>query len=276
MQIIRAATWQSSIWIAAPTSNPFSHLRSAQLLQYNPKTNEFESLPFSESLWKQHKPNTVSLTPMQLSLLLNDPKTASILADFEVVLLGGQALSKVIEQQLIKEFPNTRFIHTFGSTETASHFAGREITPANSDYLIAPGTQIKTNQLGELQIANPTTKNEWLTLHDKVTITAPNRFQWIERSNLYINTGGLKVSVESLETQIAARTQWPLYSFYIAAKPHPTFGEQITLFTTHHQPITKIMDLLSTLKNFEQPKEIIFIQTVPTLPNGKIYRNPNP
>jgi hypothetical protein len=26
----------------------------------------------------------------------------------------------------------------------------------------------------------------------------------------------------------------------------------------------------------EQPKEILYIAEIPTLPNGKIYRNPNP
>ena len=158
MQLIRAAVWQSSIWITPPTSNPLSNLDAAHLLQFNPETKQFVSRPLSQDLWNQYKPTTVSLTPMQLSLILNEPSSASILSDFEVVLIGGQALSAEIEQRLITDYPNTRFIHTFGSTETASHFAGREITPDNSDYLIAPGTQIKTNQLGEFQIANPTTK----------------------------------------------------------------------------------------------------------------------
>jgi O-succinylbenzoic acid--CoA ligase len=276
MQLIRAAVWQSSIWITTPTSNPLSNLDAAHLLQFNRETKQFETRPLSQDLWNQYKPTTVSLTPMQLSLILNEPSSASMLSDFEVVLIGGQALSAEIEQRLITDYPNTRFIHTFGSTETASHFAGREITPDNLEYLIAPGTQIKTNQLGELQIANPTTKQAWLTLHDRVTITAPNRFQWIERSNLYINTGGVKIAIETLESQIATLTHWPLFSFYIAGKSHPVYGEQITLFTTHNQPLPQIQAALSSLNKLEQPKEIVFIPAVPTLSNGKIYRNPNP
>jgi O-succinylbenzoic acid--CoA ligase len=174
---------------------------------------------------------------------------------------------------LISDFPKTRFIHTFGSTETASHFAGREIIPGNSDYCIAPGTQISTNEKGEIQVCNPTTKNQWITLHDRIEITAPNRFRWLERSNLYINTGGIKIAIEPLENRIAALLNWPQFSFYIVGKPHPTYGEQITLFTTHTTPIEIIQQGLSALTKMEQPKEILYIAEIPTLPNGKIDRN---
>ncbi|MFN4941079.1 MAG: hypothetical protein ACK5GM_03985, partial [Bacteroidota bacterium] len=73
-----------------------------------------------------------------------------------------------------------------------------------------------------------------------------------------------------------ALLNWPQFSFYIVGKPHPTYGEQITLFTTHTTPIEIIQQGLSALTKIEQPKEILYIAEIPTLPNGKIYRNPNP
>ncbi|MFN6292663.1 MAG: AMP-binding protein [Bacteroidota bacterium] len=276
MQVIRAAVWQTSLWELPPQTNPLLHLDQATFFLFNPKTLGFEMQRYTANLWEQHKPTTVSLTPMQLSVIMGDANTKKLLTDFEVVLLGGQALSGEVESRLISDFPKTRFIHTFGSTETASHFAGREIIPGNSDYCIAPDTQISTNEKGEIQVCNPTTKNQWITLHDRIEITAPNRFRWLERSNLYINTGGIKIAIEPLENRIAALLNWPQFSFYIVGKPHPTYGEQITLFTTHTTPIEIIQQGLSALTKMEQPKEILYIAEIPTLHNGKIYRNPNP
>lgn len=272
MQIIRAAVWQTSIWILSPQTNPLLQLNEAEFFLFNPQTQGFEKHLYTANLWKQNKPTTVSLTPMQLSVIMGDATTAKLLANFEVVLLGGQALSGALEAQLISDFPQTRFIHTFGSTETASHFAGREITPTNSDYCVVSGTQILTNENGEIQVCNPTTKNQWLTLHDRIEITAPNQFRWLQRSNLYINTGGIKIAIEPLENRIAKLLNWTEFSFYCIGKPHATLGEQITLFTTHATPIEIIRKGLSALTKIEQPKEIIYISEIPTLPNGKMDR----
>jgi O-succinylbenzoic acid--CoA ligase len=271
MQIIRSAVWNTPIWILPAKANPLINLENCILL--NP---EGTPQPFTPSLWKLHPPTTVSLTPMQLALALDYETSCDLLSTFNCVLLGGQTLSAQIEQKLIIEFPNTRFIHTFGSTETASHFAGREITPGNSDYCIAPGTQITTNTVGELQVCNPTTQHQWITLHDRVEITSPNHFRWLERTNLYINSGGLKIGIEALENRIADLLNWEPYTFYCVGKKHPVLGEQITLVTQHHLPQQKLTEALSALPKLEQPKEIVFINTIPTLPNGKIYRNPNP
>jgi o-succinylbenzoate---CoA ligase len=270
MQIIRAAVWQTPIWVLPPQANPLLDLSTATLLHPN---GSIQSL---EEAWATIPPTTVSLTPMQIAMVMENPATAECLNLFSVVLLGGQALSVQTENRLIQDYPHTRFIHTFGTTETASHFAGREITPGNLDYCIAPDTQIQTNENGELMVCNPTTKNLWLTLHDKVQIIAPNRFRWLQRSNLYINTGGIKVAIEPLEESIAQQLHWPLYSFYCAGKSHPVYGEQITLFTTHQTPSHIIQQSLSHLPSLQQPKEIIRVKTIATLPSGKIYRNPNP
>lgn len=270
MQLIRAAVWQTPIWVLPPQANPLLDLTAATLLHPNGSIQSFEEV------WETTPPTTVSLTPMQIALVLENPTTAERLNAFSLVLLGGQAMSAQTEIRLIQDYPHTRFIHTFGTTETASHFAGREITPDNSDYCIAPDTQIQTNENGELMVCNPTTKNLWLTLHDRVQIIAPNRFRWLQRSNLYINTGGIKVALESLEESIAQQLNWPLYSFYCAGKIHPIYGEQITLFTTHQTPSHIIHQRLAHLPKIQQPKEIVRVNTIATLPSGKIYRNPNP
>jgi O-succinylbenzoic acid--CoA ligase len=277
MQVVRSAVWQKPLWLLSAQTNPFLNLQeSVLLIPSDSADHPIQFLPYSVERWLEFKPTTVSLTPMQVTLIMENPETASFLSDFATILLGGQALSAQTEATLIHRYPDTRFIHTFGTTETASHFAGRELTPANSDYCIAPGTQISVNENNELQVCNPTTNHEWITLADQVQITAPNRFRWLQRSNLFINTGGIKVAIEPLENRIAELLQWPPFSFYLAAQPHPVFGEQITLFTTHNTPNEIIQQGLSALTKIEQPKKIIRILEIPTLANGKIYRNPNP
>ena len=277
MQIIRSAVWNTPIWIGEPSSNPLMCKESFVLVfpnQFHHSHNRFETHNYNNEIWETHKPSLISLTPMQLANILQCNDASGLLSEMETVLLGGQALDPITEENIVKKFPNTRFIHTFGSTETASHFAGRILSKKKSYYHTTAGTQLQTNELGEIQISNPTTQNKILTLHDQIRIVGEGEFEWLGRTNLLINTGGVKVLIEPLEQQIAQILNWPLYSFYCAGKIHPIWGEQIVLFTLHTEPADEpIFERLSALPNHYKPKQIVRVQQIPMLENGKIDRN---
>ncbi|MCE2877761.1 MAG: hypothetical protein LW772_08860, partial [Bacteroidetes bacterium] len=42
MQVIRAAVWQTSLWVLPPQTNPLLHLDQATFFLFNPKTLGFE------------------------------------------------------------------------------------------------------------------------------------------------------------------------------------------------------------------------------------------
>ncbi len=243
-----------------------SHLELALLLNG-------EVLTYTSELCNQYKPTVLSITPMQLQLALKSQTGREILNQMHTILIGGQAMDLQLEKQILDNFPNTRWIHTFGSTETASHFAGRILNHNTPEYTLTAGSSLTTTDTGEIEISNPATNGRRITLHDKIKQTSPTTFIWLERTNLLINSGGVKIPIESLEKEISALLNWPLLSFYIAGQPHPVLGEELTLFTTHSiADIAGIRNILAQLPKLHQPKKIHFISKIKISENGKIIR----
>ena len=270
MQLIRSAVWNAPIWIAPASANPFTESELALIING-------EVIPFSPELWNQYKPNILSITPMQLQLALKSETGREILNQMHTVLIGGQAMDLQLEKQILEVFPNTRWIHTFGSTETASHFAGRILNHNTAEYTLTAGSTLNTNESGEIQISNPATNGRRITLHDKIHQTSDTTFVWLERTNLLVNSGGVKIPIEPLEKEIAQLLNWPLMSFYIAGQPHPILGEELTLFTTHSiNDMQRIIATLDQLPKLHQPKKILFISEITISNNGKIVRKINP
>lgn len=282
MQLIRSAVWNAPIWIAPASANPFydAKLSKSHLTPSHLKHVLFlngEVLPYNPELWNQYKPNILSITPMQLQLALKSETGREILNQMHTVLIGGQAMDLQLEKQILEAFPNTRWIHTFGSTETASHFAGRILNHNTAEYTLTAGSTLNTNESGEIQISNPATGGRRITLHDKIQQTSDTTFMWLERTNLLVNSGGVKIPIEPLEKEIAQLLNWPLTSFYIAGQPHPILGEELTLFTTHSiNDMQRITDSLAQLRKLHQPKKIQFISEITISDNGKIVRKINP
>ena len=269
MQLIRSAVWNAPIWIAPASANPFTESELALI-------KNGEVIPFSPELWNQYKPNILSITPMQLQLALKSETGREILNQMDTVLIGGQAMDLQLEKQILEVFPNTRWIHTFGSTETASHFAGRILNHNTAEYTLTAGSTLNTNESGEIQISNPATNGRRITLHDKIHQTSDTTFVWLERTNLLVNSGGVKIPIEPLEKEISALLNWPLTSFYIAGQPHPILGEELTLFTTHSiNDMQRIIATLDQLPKLHQPKKILFISEITISNNGKIVRKIN-
>ena len=269
MQLIRSAVWNAPIWIAPASANPFTESELALI-------KNGEVIPFSPELWNLYKPNILSITPMQLQLALKSETGHEILNQMHTVLIGGQAMDLQLEKQILEVFPNTRWIHTFGSTETASHFAGRILNHNTAEYTLTAGSTLNTNESGEIQISNPATNGRRITLHDKIHQTSDTTFVWLERTNLVVNSGGVKIPIEPLEKEISALLNWPLMSFYIAGQPHPILGEELTLFTTHSiNDMQRIIATLDQLPKLHQPKKILFISEITISNNGKIVRKIN-
>jgi O-succinylbenzoic acid--CoA ligase len=270
MQLVRSKVWQQPIEVFEPKTNP--------LLEVVPQGG------------------ITSLTPMQLSVILQDDFSLENLNRFDAVLIGGQALPQDLQFQLIQHCPNPKFIETFGSTETASHFAGRVVSFGNQGtnsfensperigtlltisaseefFTATPGTKIKVNPFtGQLEVKNPTTQNQWLSTNDLVELVGTSSFRWIGRKDLIINTGGIKVQIEPLESQISLLTGWPIGSFYVVAKPDPVLGEKIVLHTLHNVDLGQLEFLFASLPPYHQPKEMYTVNRIPLTETGKIQR----
>lgn len=205
MQIIRSLVWNQPYFIVEPSSNPLLN----------------EDIPLNCKI--------ASFTPHQLFHILQQESSKEKLAQFHHVLIGGGEISQEIENQLIHEFPEIQFVHTFGMTETYSHFAGRFL--GDIWYRLTDNTQIQTNEIGCLQIRSKLTNNHWLSTNDIVKLNDPkNQFQWIGRADFIVNSGGIKIQIEAVENQISRHLCVPPSDFFCWGMPHESLGQELTWF----------------------------------------------
>ncbi len=199
-----------------------------------------------------------SMVPLQVQkVLVNTP---SLFEDIQQVLIGGAPISKELESQL--KDVKAKFYHTYGMTETASHVAIRPI--AQSEYRAVGDARFKIED-GNLSITGTVTDGKWLHTNDQVILEDNQTFLWKGRSDFLINTGGIKVDPEKVESLLAPQFSKP---HAITSKRDERLGNMVILVTEETQ---KNLDL-SELARYERPKELLWNTKVPLTASGKIDR----
>jgi O-succinylbenzoic acid--CoA ligase len=240
MQLVRSAVWNTPIDVVEPSSNP--------LLKYYGTAA------------------ITSLTPMQLAVIIEHEESKQILHQFHTVLIGGGEISKKLEHSLLEEYPDTRWIHTFGMTETYSHFAGRFL--GEKHYKVLPETDISLTSEGTLQLRNLITNREWLATNDLIEIVNLNEFIWKGRADFTINSGGVKIQLETVESEIAFETAWPINTFCCWYESDDLLGQKLILLTTQ----TNVPQNWNFTYPYYKPRKIYTTDALCFTENGKINR----
>lgn len=211
------------------------------------EVREARSLPNLEGHF-----SIVSLTPMQLFQVLQSSAGIAQLQGFHTVLIGGGPMDLAMEKLLLQpDLLPVRFIHTFGMSETYSHFAGRIIGDTQGVYRVLRGYEWKIeNHL--LQVKSPATHGKWLETRDRVEAIGEG-FLWLGRADFVVNSGGIKIHIEPLEQSIAAEFGWPLSDFFVWKRPDPVLGEALVLVHTRLEAINESLDW-SFLPAYHKPK----------------------
>ena len=241
MQAVRAEVWNAPI-----------------------EVREAASLPQLEGQF-----SIVSLTPMQLHHVVQSPQGIHQLLGFHTVLIGGGPIDPALEARLTQpDLLPVRFINTFGMSETYSHFAGRVIGDTHGIYRVLKGYEWKVED-ELLFVQSPTTSHRWLETRDRVRAEADG-FTWLGRADFVVNSGGIKLSIESIEEAISAHMGWPLTDFFVWKKTDSVLGEALVLVHTQLEAIETTSDW-SFLPLYHKPKSLYHCSN-PVVANGKWLR----
>ena len=119
------------------------------------------------------------------------------------LIIGGASISESLKQQLIQKNPQTKIYETYGMSETLSHIALKSISPKREEYFrVLDGIKISQNQRGCLVINAPQLNNKTLITNDLIKLKNKREFKFLGRIDNIINSGGIKISPESLEDWI--------------------------------------------------------------------------
>ncbi len=237
-------------------------LAGARMVQLKPSLDPLEGLPEDVTAV-----DLMAIVPAQVDKLLE----ASCPPEIRNIIIGGAPLSIDQERRLTERLPRAKMFSTYGMTETCSHVALR---PLGEPYYTAmPGVTFSTDDHSCLVINHPEATWSPLVTRDVVKLLSATVMQWQGRADNVINTGGIKVHPEELEAKIATSLKLP--PFYITSKPHPQWGEALTL-VVERDCERDLSGLLARLRGILParmvPKQVVEVEKFQRTPTGKIIR----
>jgi O-succinylbenzoic acid--CoA ligase len=200
----------------------------------------------------------VAMVPLQAQNSIAELKKVKKL------IVGGAALNKTLEKQLLK-LP-TQVYETYGMTETITHIAARKL--GEKAFTVLPGVTISYDDRNCLVIHAPRISDDVIVTNDIVELVNENQFVFLGRMDNVINSGGIKLIPEQIEEKLATKIQ---QRFFIASKTDEELGEKVILVVEGEKQSFND-DLYEDLDKYQKPKEVIFIPKFKETDSGKIMR----
>ncbi|MTI39103.1 AMP-binding protein, partial [Fulvivirga lutimaris] len=253
MMIVRSLINQMNLVVVEPSSNPLKGLD--------------EPIDFA------------ALVPLQLANIFESKQTFQKLKNISNVIVGGGQVSDSLRQE-IKSLDNSIYA-TYGMTETVSHI-GLQLLSKQSDehhFTTLDDVQIASDARGCLTIKSAVTNNTLIVTNDRVEIIDSNKFKWLGRIDNVINSGGIKIQIEQVESTISKiMNSLDIGNrFILKGIKDDLLGEKVTLIIEgiiDDQSLEMLSkELGSSLHKYQKPKEIHFINKLEETPTSKIVRN---
>jgi O-succinylbenzoic acid--CoA ligase len=194
------------------------------------------------------------------------------LPPIRILIIGGAEISKELEN-LVKDIP-VEVYATYGMAETCSHIALRRINGPDPDksYKALPGINIETDERNCLVIKASYLPGPVIT-NDHVHLEGNGRFRWIGRFDNLLNSGGIKVVPEEVESTLVEKTG---IEFALIGIPDPKLGQRLILVTEKNSETISDdairAELAMIIPAKIMPKEIVRIKKFPRNTSFKIDR----
>lgn len=210
----------------------------------------------------------LAIVPSQVEALLNSPELSNI----SNIIIGGAPLSDEMRNALVKSGANA--YESYGMTETCSHIALRHVSEKH--FRTMPGIRISTDDRGCLVADIPNMSIGCVITNDLVELSSPTAFRWIGRYDNIINSGGIKIIPEQLESEIQDTLKDTAFSdtpFCISSRPDPKWGRRVVMLIEGSPETAESMaHIISSIDSIHRPKEVIAVHALPRTANGKIRR----
>ena len=251
MMIVRAFTTDMKLVMVDPSSNPLKDIEARERIDF------------------------MALVPAQLLEIIQSNEKHR-LNEIKNIIVGGAALNESIIDKISNI--SARVFATYGMTETVSHIALQPVNgPAASEYFeVLPGITIDTDDRGCLKIDVPFLPQK-IETNDIVHVKNPKSFKWIGRADNVINSGGIKISPESIEAEIQRlfNALQIRNRFFVSSQPDSVLGNKLILIIEGNLPTT-IERVRASLKEilppYQIPKQIVVDAIFTMTENGKVNR----
>jgi len=210
------------------------------------------------------------MVPLQLKKIM---ESKTDLSSIRTLIIGGAAVDYSLLQE-IKPL-STQIFATYGMTETCSHIALQRLSGKNTEpyFSLLPDVSISQNTNGCLEIVAPKLLDKKIVSTDLVEIISPNQFRILGRSDNVINSGGIKISPELLETEISEIIG---ETCVLLPQADKLLGEKLVLVLQKKEDNELFENVLEKIKNkvgkHRTPKVVYYLEQFPFNQSMKIDR----
>ena len=193
---------------------------------------------------------------------------------FQIILIGGG----VYDLNDLKRFNNlqSKFYASYGMTETITHVALREIHPVKKDaFQCLPGVELGVDNRNCLFIEAERISDGPIQTNDLVDLIDTTHFKWLGRWDNIINSGGVKLSPETIENKLQNHIAGP---FFVAGQTDAALGERLIVIQEGSGKSHEYSDrerkefMLKGMGKFEVPKAVYFLPKFIYTETKKIQR----
>jgi O-succinylbenzoic acid--CoA ligase len=213
-----------------------------------------------------------AMVPLQLEASLDKPDKIS------TILVGGAPLSRALLARIPAE--GISIYESYGMTETASHIALRKLCRVSEGeapetvlppFRALPWVEISTDDRGCLSIQTSYLPENPLVTNDLVALETDETFRWLGRIDNVVNSGGVKLIPERLESKLSPLISQP---FFLTGMPDETLGEKLVLLVEGPKEDSLLQKIResSDLGRYEVPRGVYFLEKFSRTPTGKINR----
>ncbi|MCL9770319.1 AMP-binding protein [Flavobacterium sp. HXWNR69] len=200
----------------------------------------------------------VAIVPLQAENSMNK------LHQFKKIIIGGAKVSDDLALRL-KEI-KSEIYETYGMTETITHIAAKKI--GEEFFNVLEHVSISVDDRNCLVIEAPGITDEKVITNDIVALQNDKKFKWLGRYDNVINSGGIKLFPEQIETKLASKIS---NRFFITGLPDEVLGTKVVLVIEGEEQLIE-KSIFKVLDKFEKPKEVIFIAKFTETGTNKINR----
>lgn len=251
MMVVRAVERQLKLLIATPSSKPLENF--------------------------EQEVDFCAMSPLQVENSLDK------IHFIKNLIIGGAQVSESLKTKIHKQLspdihhPAPRIYETYGMSETLSHIALKQIYPLSEEYFsVFEGIEICLDERACLQISAPKLNPEIIQTNDLGELKGENQFKFLGRIDNVINSGGLKIHPEELESLLKRYLHNEVA--FLGIKDEKLGHKLISVIEGNRDSNVSVqleLGFKEIEKEFSKnhlPKEIHFIPKFPRIPNGKINR----
>lgn len=241
-----------------------------ELMVVEPKSNPFEGI--EKHLYLLRRNAFYAFVPLQIENLLTNESYISQLNAAKNIIIGGASVNDSLLEKI--QLLNSPVYATYGMTETITHIAKRRLNGVEKQdfFEILENVKIDLDERNCLKINSKSTQNQWITTNDIVELIDKNKFKLIGRADNIINSGGVKIQLEKVESKIGEILRNLQFNnrFFTYGIDDKKLGQKLILIFEEEKPHADLTEAFKILPKFERPKEIFVVEKFIETPTAKI------